>query len=159
MRVRCVFILLHGLAALIPFLSWQSSPQRETKQFVGWPQKFEGLPLMQLGLTEQEQLFAKDFPGQVARFTDGSREIVMRWVNHPSRSLHPAVDCLKGVGYTIAPKPIHVDAAGNYWGCFAARRGGRTLSVCERVYDEAGRSWSDISSWYWATLLGKTDGP
>jgi hypothetical protein len=31
--------------------------------------------------------------------------------------------------------------------------------VYERIYDVAGNSWSDVSAWYWAALLGKSAGP
>lgn len=43
--------------------------------------------------------------------------------------------------------------------CFIARRGGRAFLACEQVRDEEGRSWPDVSSWYWAALLGTSSGP
>lgn len=159
MRLLRLLIVLHGLAAMVPLLSPRSHSAPTTQAFVGWPQQFESRPLLELGLSEQERLFVQEFPGRVGRFTDGSREIVMRWINRPSRNLHPAQDCLKGVGYRVTPRPLRVDAAGHHWGCVRAERDGHALTVCERVHDEAGGSWSDVSSWYWTAMLGKSPGP
>ena len=154
-----VFLLVHGLAALVPFATWQNNDPIASASFAGWPQHFEGRALQRLALSDRERGFVQGFPGQIARFSDGSREIVMRWIERPSRKLHPAADCFKGAGYTTGPQPIRLDAAGQHWGCFTASQNGRQLHVCERVYDAAGKSWSDVSSWYWAAMLGKTSGP
>jgi hypothetical protein len=157
-RLLLLLLLLHGLAAIVPLLLPHSLPGHTTQAFGGWPHQFDSRPLLELGLSEQERLFIQGFPGRVGRFTDGSREIVLRWLNRPSRSLHPAQDCLKGVGYSVTPQPLRVDAEGHHWGCVRAERNGQTLMVCERVYDEANGSWSDVSSWYWMAMLGKSTG-
>ena len=159
MRLLYLLIVLHGVAAIVPLLSPHPLSGPVPQAFGGWPQQFDSRPLLELGLSEQERLFAQGFPGWVGRFTDGSREIVLRWINRPSRNLHPAQDCLKGVGYRITPHPLRVDATGHHWGCVRAERNGQALTVCERVYDEAGESWSDVSSWYWTAMLGKSTGP
>jgi hypothetical protein len=44
-------------------------------------------------------------------------------------------------------------------GCFDASRGGTRLRVCESIRDSAGGEWTDVSSWYWAALLGRSSGP
>jgi hypothetical protein len=119
----------------------------------------EGHNLIRLELTAQERLFGRDFPGHIARFTDGSREIIIRWVQRPTRRLHPAADCLKGVGYEVTPRPIRRDHEGRQWGCFDATRQHKRLRVCERIGDGQQRSWSDVSSWYWAAMLQRTEGP
>lgn len=159
MRVVALFLVVHGLAALVPFVSWQKDVSTASTSFIGWPEQFEGRGLQRLSLTEQERGFAQGFPGEIARFTDGSREIVMRWIQRPSRKLHPAADCFKGAGYTTVPKPIRIDAVGQHWGCFSAKQNGTQLHVCERIYDTTGKSWSDVSSWYWSAMLGNTPGP
>jgi hypothetical protein len=33
------------------------------------------------------------------------------------------------------------------------------MQVCERIYDQAGASWTDVSSWYWDAALGRSQGP
>ena len=43
--------------------------------------------------------------------------------------------------------------------CFRAGKDGKSFAVRERIYDDAGGNWTDISTWYWAALLGKTHGP
>ena len=158
MRLIWLGILLHVGIAILP-LRYSSEANPTPHNAPVWPTAFEGRPLYPLALTEQERGFQRGFPGHVARFTDGSHEIVMRSLHRASRRLHPAADCLKAVGYQVTPRPIRVGTDGHYWGCVLAQRPGKSLQVCERIYDGNGNSWSDVSSWYWAAMLGKTNGP
>jgi hypothetical protein len=41
-------------------------------------------------------------------------------------------------------------------GCFTASKGFNKLSVCEYIKSTDGKSWSDISAWYWGALLYET---
>jgi hypothetical protein len=110
-------------------------------------------------LSQREEVFADNFPGKIGKFTDGSRVILMRWVTQPTRKLHPAADCFKAVGYRIRPQAIKKDLDGNVWGSFHGTRANEDLTVQERIHDSAGGSWTDVSSWYWAAVLGRTKGP
>lgn len=152
-------ILLHLCVALVVVILPNTAKTRPTATEPPWPTQFEGHNLIRLELTAQERLFGRDFPGHIARFTDGSREIIIRWVQRPTRRLHPAADCLKGVGYEVTPRPIRRDHEGRQWGCFDATRQHKRLRVCERIGDGQQRSWSDVSSWYWAAMLQRTEGP
>lgn len=118
-----------------------------------WPTEYEGKALTQLPLTDKEQLFIAGFPGKIKRFSDGHRELIIRWVEQPTRMLHPAIDCFKGIGYHIAPLPIQTNNQGIKMGCFSATKDGKTLKVCEYVSAADGQSWSDVSSWYWHTFF------
>jgi hypothetical protein len=40
-----------------------------------------------------------------------------------------------------------------------AQKDGRVRRVCERIYDGQGKAWTDVSSWYWAAMVGRTRGP
>jgi len=122
--------------------------------FPGWPLHYEGRPLTQMPLTGREAVFAQDFPGRVGRFSDGWREIIIRWVGAPTRRLHPAVDCFRASGYSIAPLPTRRDERGAAMACFRATRKAESIAVCETIHDEQGRSWPDVSGWYWHALLG-----
>jgi hypothetical protein len=145
-------------AAVVPFFSAQ--PTRAAGAgFPGWPTHHEGKLMRELPLTALEQRFAEGFPGRLGRFTDGKREIVIRWVAHDSRKLHPAIDCFRGSGYSVTPRPLQVDAEGAHWGSFVATRGANVVTVRERIYDAAGNNWTDVSSWYWAAARGATRGP
>jgi HAMP domain-containing protein len=154
MRAVGIFVLACILAAAVPFVRATSKPRNIDDSFPGWPASFEGRPLVPLPLTAGELRFEREFAGRIARFTDGQREIALRWVTEPTRSLHPAADCLKATGYDVRPQPIMVDHDGRQWGVLSATRNGRTMQVRERIYDSADHTWTDVSAWYWSALLG-----
>ena len=127
--------------------------------FPGWPLHYDGHPLQQMPLARRELAFVRDFPGRVGRFSDGRREIILRWVGAPTRRLHPAAECFRASGYSIAALPAHRDGSGAPMGCFHASRGDESLKVCELIRDEQGQSWPDVSAWYWHVLLGTSTAP
>jgi hypothetical protein len=165
MNTLRIYVIVCILAAIAPFLVEQSNSRPDTMPFPGWPTHFEGQPLRELPLSDRESYFKSGFPGRIGRFTDGNRELVIRWVTEETRKLHPGVDCFKGVGYSVRPLPVRIDTGGNRWGCFEATGGGENLRVCERIYNETSHTgisdtnWTDVSSWYWTAFLGKTQGP
>jgi hypothetical protein len=124
-----------------------------------FPSQWQGRPLRPLMLTDVEQRFARQFPGTLARLTDGEQVMVLRTVLQPTRMLHPAADCYRGLGWRVAHEQLQHDAERHLWRCFEASRGGQRLRVCERIVDAAGRTFTDTSSWYWAALLEQSRGP
>lgn len=152
MRSTAFYLVACLLAALVPWLPIKSKPQGvgDEVAFPGWPTHFEGRVLTSLPLSKRELRFSGDFPGRIARFTDGRREIIIRWVTEATRKLHPASDCFEGVGYSVSPLPLRVDEAGQRWGSFTAVRQNEKLRVIERIYRDSGDSWTDVSAWYWA---------
>lgn len=152
MRSNAFYLVACVLAALVPWLAVNSKRGGETSgiAFPGWPTHFENRELTALPLQERERRFSGDFPGRIARFTDGEREIIIRWVTEATRKLHPASDCFEGVGYSVHPLPLRVDRAGERWGSFTAVRQSEKLRVYERIYTDDGQSWTDVSAWYWA---------
>lgn len=153
--------LLAALAAAVSPLLDKADGMAKTAgdSFPGWPTHYEGHALTELALTEREAAFTRDFPGRIGRFSDGRREIIIRWVNAPTRRLHPAVDCFRGSGYSTTPLPVRRDAAGAAMGCFQARNGGHDMRVCEVIRDEQGESWPDVSAWYWGAVFDSKRGP
>jgi hypothetical protein len=152
--------IMCAVAAIVPLLSSRSESALGPRVSApAWPTHFEAKPLRSLPLGLREQRFAADFPGRIARFTDGEREIVIRWVSRETRMLHPASDCFRGLGYSITPQPLSVDTTGARWGGFIASRGDQRLDVRERIYDNSGNEWTDVSAWYWAAATGKSEGP
>lgn len=123
------------------------------------PSHWEGAPLRLMALSDVEERFASRFPGTLARMTDGERVLVLRTVRRPTRMLHPAVDCYRGLGFRIAAERLQLDGGKLLWRCFQATRGGQTLDVCERIVGENGESFTDTSAWYWAALVGGSTGP
>jgi hypothetical protein len=130
-----------------------SSPSPE------WPTQWEGQALRPLALSAVEMRFAARFPGHIARLTDGEQVVVLREVRQPTRMLHPAADCYRGLGYRILQAQLERDAAQRLWRCFVAEREGQRLRVCERIVDAQGHTYTDASSWFWAAQLGQSAGP
>ena len=160
LRSSLLFIICCLVAAAAPLAPKRSDVTEEQNAFPGWPSQFEGHDLTQSALSQREERFAADFPGRVARFSDGRREIIYRWAARETRALHPSADCFKGLGYSIRSLPAHIDQTGRRWGAFEARRGAETITVHERIFDMVDKeSWSDVSNWYWRAALGKTAGP
>jgi hypothetical protein len=158
--VLYAFIVACVCAALAPGLS-PTAPRVRPAQRIAphWPSHFQGQMLTELPLSAREAVFLAGFPGAVARFTDGEHDIVMRWVTQPTRRLHPAEDCYRGLGYSIGASRIVTDNSGTRWRCFDARRKQDGREVCEQLQDMEGRRWTDVSAWYWAALLERSPGP
>lgn len=134
--------------------SGSTTPNPSTASFPGWPQHYENRSLTKLDLTEKERAFVRGFPGEVGRFSDGRREIIIRWVESPTRWLHPAAHCFEGVGYSLAPLPVQYNDDGIAMGCSLASRKSESLQVCEYIVAVTdGDTWTDVSSWYWQTVL------
>lgn len=145
--------LLAAGAPLVP------SDREPAPSAIAWPAAYDGRTLSPLAATPLDRRLARDFPGRIARFTDGRRQVVLRSVPRATRQLHPARDCFAAIGYRIAPAPMARGEGGALASCFHAARDGVTLRVCERVTDRDGTSFPDISSWYWPALLGRSAGP
>lgn len=156
---RGALILALAAAALAPLAASPPSAPISVESFPGWPTEFEGRPLRPLPLAEREAGFVRGFPGRVGRFSDGTSEIVVRWVVEPTRKLHPSADCFRGLGFTIVPADSRQDSLGRRWSAFLAVKGEQTLLVRELISGSDGRSWSDAPSWYWPAALGRAAGP
>jgi hypothetical protein len=154
------FLLAAIAAALAPLLHWgNDGAMAAGRDFPGWPTRYEGHELTQLPLTQREDAFVRDFPGRVGRFSDGRREIIVRWVGAPTRLLHPAADCFRGSGYSITSMPVRRDAAGAAMGCFRASHQADRMMVCEVINNERGESWPDVSAWYWNAIFAASRAP
>jgi hypothetical protein len=134
------------------------------------PTHWNGAPLRPLALSEVEHRFTRRFPGNISRMTDGEHVLVLRTVRQPTRMLHPAADCYKGLGYRIQDEQL--EAATSQSGgagqaaiepklqrCFTAERAGRQVRVCEHIADAQGQTFTDTSAWYWAAVAGQSTGP
>jgi hypothetical protein len=154
-----VFVLSGALLATAPFWSASREPAPVEDTFPGWPSSFEGRPLRELPLSEREERFGAGFPGRIGRFTDGQRELILRWVAAPTRQLHPAADCFQGLGYSTTPPAFWREADGSAWHRFTASRGSVRLTVREAILEGRASRWTEVSQWYWEALLGQTRGP
>lgn len=148
--------LLLGLVSQLPA---SHSTRETTAPFVEWPHSFAGQPLQPQALSPLEQRFAEDFPGVIARFSVGSQVLVLRHVRQPTRKLHPAADCYRGLGYRVSGEHLRRDGEGGLQRCFRASTATDALQVCEYIEDANGVRFSDTSAWYWAALAGESPGP
>lgn len=117
-----------------------------------------GSSAVRLHLSPLEERFARQFPGHIARFRDGRREWIVRVAEKPTRMLHPAGDCFRALGYSVAQAHVRSDAHGENWRCFVAEHNGKRMQVCERIFDARSGRWTDASSWYWSALLAGASG-
>ena len=153
------FVLAMGLCALAPLAKPSAAASSTAASHAEWPSQWQGQPLRPLALSAVEQRFASRFPGRIGRFTDGEQMVVLRDVQQPTRMLHPAADCYRGLGYRIAQAQLERDSTEGLWRCFIAEREGQRLRVCERIVDARGEVFTDASSWFWAAQLGQSTGP
>ena len=157
MRTLVVFLSACLLAASVPLLD--PGPAASAAGFPGWPDSFEGRSLRAEPLNRIEQNAERSFPGRMGRFTDGQRQIVFRWINRPSRTLHAPEACFRGSGYRVVPGPLVRDNDGILWSTFKAERAGERLIVRTLIQDMQGQSWQDVSGWFWSASLGRSAGP
>jgi hypothetical protein len=154
--VTGTFAALALAACLLPALS-QAGPMVIDDN---WPATMDGIALEQQPLTEREQRFARGFPGSVARFRCGDRQVILRKVNRATRNLHSSAECLRASGFIVRHRPVQEDEDGRIWGCFSASDGNQEWLVRERITSrDASGSFTDASSWIWDALVHPERGP
>lgn len=163
-RYAAAFALSFSALALFPLIT----PQRDIitpsqQQAFEWPLLLDQRPLRPLALSPVEASFAANFPGAIARFSDGERLITLRHVLRPTRKLHPAADCYRGLGYQISAAKLETlpgaKIGGSLQRCFIASRDGIRLRVCEYIQGPSGSTHTDTSSWYWDAIRGHSTAP
>ncbi|MEO0415169.1 MAG: archaeosortase/exosortase family protein [Verrucomicrobiota bacterium] len=117
--------------------------------FPGFPDQWQGCYLEEMTLTESEVAFAKQFPGEIGVFTTGPDKIIMRWVTQPTRKLHSSADCLRAAGFEIETERAGVFVVTSEQGVF----------LVEEKISGDDQSWREVSSWFWAATLRRTQGP
>jgi len=70
------------------------------------PTEWRGTPLRPLALSEVELRFARHFPARSRAMTDGRQVLVLRTVDQPTRMLHPAADCYRGLGDRVRDEQL-----------------------------------------------------
>lgn len=162
---RWLVVAAAAAAATVTPHVTRGEPPAAVEGFPGWPATYEGRALAPLPLTRREAFLARDFPGRVGRFTDGRSEIVLRWVRGPTRQLHPAADCFRGLGWRVATAPMQLASDGRPMSCIRVMGpDGQVLGVCERIrLAPAGspalsadtppsKEFPDVSAWFWHAL-------
>lgn len=159
-RARFQWLVVCLAAVLVPILAGTFVPPSEASgRFAGWVDEWDGAALKRIDFTWRERSFREGFPGQVAHFSDGRRELIMRYTERPTRKLLSAEECFREAGFRIAPLDSYTDGKGRNWSLFEASKFGESLRVSERVTDRRGREWPRVGSWYWAATFGWSPGP
>ncbi len=159
MRSIYFFITACFIAAVIPFYNSNSKELNELSTVPEWPVEYLSLKHQKTELTSKEKKFYQHFPGKIIKFSAKNTEYVIKWVTKPTRKLHPASDCYKGSGYAITSEPVYRDKNGKYWSSFNATKNKSKVIVKERIYNDSGQSWPDVSGWFWSALFNKNSGP
>ena len=159
MRSIYLFIAICLVAAIIPFYNPDSIALPELSTEPDWPVEYLSPDHKKTALSGKEKQFYKNFPGKMIKLSSGNTEYVIKWVTRPTRKLHPASDCYKGSGYSITPGPVKRDKNGNHWSSFTATKIKSNVLVKERIYNNSGQSWPDVSGWFWSALFNKNSGP
>jgi exosortase/archaeosortase family protein len=157
-------LALLAAAALAPVMQARTVMPPEAAPASPPPQVFTfnglALPLAPLAATPAEQAFAASFPGSLHSFRWGDAQVVLRRVTTATRRLHSSRDCLRAAGFGAGDATVVRTADGTEWSRFAATRGGTRLLVHERIVSERdGRSWTDVSAWFWSALSHPLNGP
>src|SRR5262245_18056537 len=121
LAAKLMFAAVLSACAVLP-LARPPAKAAEHTAAPEWPKTWDGRGLRPLALSAVEQRFASRFPGHIARLTDGEQVLVLRAVNEPTRQLHPAADCYRGLGYRIEQARLETDAEQRLWRCFVAER-------------------------------------
>ena len=161
-RVRAAlqWLIVCLVAVMVPILAGTFVPSSEASgRFSGWVDAWDGVSLKRIDFTWRERSFIEGFPGQTAHFSDGRREIIMRYTERATRKMLPAAQCFREAGFRISPLEGYTDAKGRTWSMFEAEKFGESLRVSERVTDRRGREWPRVNSWYWAATFGWSPGP
>jgi exosortase/archaeosortase family protein len=158
-RLQWLVTSLCITSALLPLVVRPTIGAGVIEPAASWPDTVDGAKITVVDSLREEQAFAADFPGQMKRFTDGTNSYFVRCVYKDTRQLHPSSDCFKGLGYTVDPQPIVIGSDGRRWSSFTAWKAQDKYLVMERIYNERGDSWTDVSEWYWSACLGKSKAP
>jgi len=125
-----------------------------------WPTEWQGKSLQPASLTELDTRFSDQFPGALARFHADQYRILYRYLEEPSRQLHAGAVCYQAHGYRLQPEPAWKDAKGSLWSTYIVDKKGVRLLVREQIRSlSTGRTWPDVSAWYWGVSMGKDPGP
>ncbi len=169
------FATFASVPLFFPAPSVTAASPTSASSAVEWPREVFGRDLRPLALSDVERNFAAQFPGVIARMTDGENLYTLRHVTHPTRKLHPSADCFRGLGYSISRSRLEqrnlLGASSTLLArCFVAEKdgtkdgtwdatNGMRVRVCEQIVDARGNAYTDASSWYWSALFGQTTGP
>lgn len=156
MRSLSAYVVLLVAVACAPTFRGAVEAQPVEGPFPGWPDRFLAEDMDALPLEPAEERFAANFPGRIAKFQDGPRRYIVRYVTRPTRLLHPAEDCFRAMGYAVTHEPHCPSGPGP---CLVATRGAERLLLQEQIADTEGQVFDDVSSWYWATLRDQSRGP
>lgn len=148
-----VSFLVIAVAAVVPFAT-PASQAIVDESFEGWPRELDGVRLEPRELSERDKPYLAGFPGEIAAFRAGDEDVLLRWVARPTRRLHSAADCYRGLGFETTPLSSSAGEAR-----FRVTMGDEDRVVSETLIDANGKHYAEVGAWYWAAMLGMSPGP
>ena len=149
------FLLLCVAAGSSPAWAPRVRADQTSNDFPGWGTLVPG-GWTPLPLEPTEAAYAESFPGRVARFEKGNQQLVVRYIEQPSRRVHPSHHCLAASGYHVERASSQHDPDVGIW---IATRGVQRMRVEEWFVSADGHKQGDVSAWYWSAVLGRSRGP
>ncbi len=165
--MKNIILLISSVIALgRPFIV-ENSQHFPKNYSVNLPTTFNGFVLEELNTSEHERAFYDNFPGKTALYklkSSNGEQIFFRYLETPSRKLHPAEECYKANGtdcVAMEKKIIRVEELSQSpitWGQFKIKENGSEYIIRQAVISLGGKeNYSDIPSWYWLTVFSDND--
>ncbi len=121
---------------------------------------YQGRAVEEIPLSEKEEIFAKNFPGQLKVYRIENGTLILRRITKASRMLHPSYHCLKAEGFSISNSSLKKTPEGQALLQYQVTRGAERFLVTESIRNlDGSRHWTEVSAWYWHALFHPDSGP
>jgi len=156
----CPLFTILGLASAVLLIPQPSKANATAISDVEWPTREGNTPLFEIAIPEDQADFLQHFPGSVKVFASADSIWIYRWVNRPTRQLHPARDCYRAAGWEVLEEKQILDTSGHRWSRTHLVHGTREMEIHEQIRDANGTArWTEPSQWFWDAALGRSQGP
>lgn len=122
------------------------------------PSEYEVMDLVRSEMSELEEEFSKNFPGQIETYYNHEGIVIFRQVYGATRKLHDTSTCLLASGFEVSEETLVEDEKGRMWKTYVAMNDKEEFIVKSIILEtENGGSWSSVGAWFWQALFQKSD--
>jgi hypothetical protein len=148
LTISAIFVLLASFVSAKESLQ----PMPETPVLAS----YQGIPVTRIPLNPAKATFYRKFPSSIAVYEADGVKLISGNINAATRKLHPDSHCLRAEGFSTREAKVWDDG----WLSYTAARTGEIFQVKERITCLAnGRSWPEISAWFWHALFHPSEAP